>query len=259
MLGDIVLIVPMHNEQNRWSEEFWRELISYPGIHLIFVDDGSNDGTRDVLVRFCENQINANVLITTINLGKAEAVRYGITHLLSLDHFEEVLSYGYLDGDCAISAREVYRIADLSADLFQNNINKEGSKVISVWASRVALSGRVILRSKLRHYISRILISIIGLFHPKIPYDSQCGFKLFSNTSVVNSVFNDQFKTKWFFDLEIHKRMMDLNVSPSSIREEPLEDWKEIGNSHITIKTYPFLISEIYRILRVLKKKREHE
>ena len=96
-------------------------------------------------------------------------------------------------------------------------------------------------------------MSIIGGFYPEIPYDSQCGFKLFWNSPEVNQVFNYEFKTKWFFDLEIHKRMNDKGFVSECTREEPLENWREIGASHLTFATYPALLFEIYWITKILR------
>jgi glycosyltransferase involved in cell wall biosynthesis len=248
------LIVPMHNEEKRWDQIFWLDLVSEPEVRLIFVDDGSSDGTVEILKNFCAANRNASFVSCKSNLGKAEAVRYGVLHLFASKDFGNVLTYGYLDGDCAISKTEVLRLTELARDHFvKSSLTQEnGYQVISVWSSRVALSGRTILRRKNRHYISRVLISLIGSFYPEIPYDSQCGFKLFRNHPDLNQIFRSEFKTKWFFDLEIHKRMRDSGFTSHSIREEPLDDWHEVEGSHITIATYPSLLFEIFRIIRIL-------
>lgn len=70
------IVIPCHNEAQRLRvDTFRRFLAAHPEVRLLFVDDGSSDGTARVLKGF-------KVLRLRQNRGKAEAVRAGVLHLL---------------------------------------------------------------------------------------------------------------------------------------------------------------------------------
>src|SRR5206468_873148 len=73
----LALVVPCYNEAARLdANAFVRFLVTHPGVRLVLVDDGSDDGTAAVLERI---HAAAPEAVTTIRLdgnrGKGEAVR----------------------------------------------------------------------------------------------------------------------------------------------------------------------------------------
>jgi glycosyltransferase involved in cell wall biosynthesis len=77
---DISIIIPVYNEENSISEVLTRvEEINFKGMsrEIIVVDDGSNDGTPEILKH---NSMNPGVKIFTHskNLGKGMALRTGL-------------------------------------------------------------------------------------------------------------------------------------------------------------------------------------
>ncbi|EOD30730.1 hypothetical protein EMIHUDRAFT_456488 [Emiliania huxleyi CCMP1516] len=77
--GGLALVVPCYNEEERLrSAAFVSYLAETPTVRLIFVDDGSSDGT---------------------NCGKAEAVRRGMLHALESD--AQYGAVGFWDSDLA--------------------------------------------------------------------------------------------------------------------------------------------------------------
>ena len=70
----IWLIVPCYNEATRLPrEEFRRFAAAERGVRFLFVDDGSTDGTAQ-LVTDLAAEIGGTALILPANSGKAEAV-----------------------------------------------------------------------------------------------------------------------------------------------------------------------------------------
>jgi glycosyltransferase involved in cell wall biosynthesis len=74
------LVVPCYNEADRFPERaFTAYLESSADVSLIFVDDGSHDGTASVLERVVSMEpARAKLLRLPQNCGKGEAVRAGL-------------------------------------------------------------------------------------------------------------------------------------------------------------------------------------
>ena len=78
-LSEIAITVPCYNEADRLKCEAFIEFVRrYRHVMFIFVDDGSTDGTGQLLRKMSEIEVdNFRVISLEKNLGKAEAVRQG--------------------------------------------------------------------------------------------------------------------------------------------------------------------------------------
>ncbi|HEY8451902.1 MAG: glycosyltransferase family 2 protein [Micromonosporaceae bacterium] len=74
------ILMPVYNEENHVAEAIKQTLaVDYPcDIDLIVVDDGSRDGTADVLARFDDPRLR--VFTHPRNYGKGAAIRTGAQH-----------------------------------------------------------------------------------------------------------------------------------------------------------------------------------
>ena len=72
-----VIIVPCFNEEKRLDVRRFLELADAKDVHLLFVDDGSSDGTAKVLGELVAKKTNIAFLRLAKNGGKGEAVRQG--------------------------------------------------------------------------------------------------------------------------------------------------------------------------------------
>jgi hypothetical protein len=193
------MVVPCFNEEKRINIDYWNELSKIPNVNWMFVNDGSSDGTKSLL-----NQIkNSLVINLDSNSGKAEAIRKGILETFNKNQ-SEIFQFGYLDADSAFEIEDIKNVIKLS-------FSKE-STYDSYLGSRVALSGRNITRNNLRHILSRILITIFGYRLGNLPYDPQTGFKVFKFNNEQMTIFDKNFQTKWFVDLEILLRFNDFYI-----------------------------------------------
>ncbi len=81
-LRRLTVVVPVYNERNTLVEIVRRmravELPDDVQREIIIVDDGSNDGTRDVLKQLGDNTVR--IVLHDRNRGKGAAVRTGIEH-----------------------------------------------------------------------------------------------------------------------------------------------------------------------------------
>jgi glycosyltransferase involved in cell wall biosynthesis len=238
------VIIPCFNEEFRLNIDYWNELISNLDYNWIFVNDGSNDGTRQKL----DQLKNVQVLDLVTNGGKAEAIRAGINHAIQVE-IKNDLVISYIDSDGAFRSNDIERIFKV----FFGKLEKK--EIEAVWASRVALAGRDIFRSTTRHYLSRVIISIIGAFDRDIPYDPQTGFKIFYLNKEISTLFDEKFRTRWFFDIEIIRRWERLKGNKIKIWEEPVVSWSDVKGSKVNKFQYFRIFREVLYILTLSVKK----
>jgi len=74
---EVSVVIPVYNEQKTVAEVIERVLALPISLEVIVVDDGSSDGTRDILVRYAKNP-RVRSLLHAVNQGKGAALRTGI-------------------------------------------------------------------------------------------------------------------------------------------------------------------------------------
>ena len=240
-----VVVIPCSNEEKRWNENYWDSFKKVPNLQILFVDDGSTDKTLACISKTLANFRSSGnelgeILILKRNMGKANAIRLGLIEVLR--KFPAVERIGFLDSDGAFDVRDISRIVSQEWPL---DIN-------SIWASRVKLSGRSILRKNSRHWISRVIATGLGIIDSTLPYDTQCGFKLFRNSSSLREALHTPFRTKWFFDLELYSRCPSL-----IIWEEPLNHWADIAGSKLSPKSTFSVIQELAIVTRLIWRRKK--
>jgi glycosyltransferase involved in cell wall biosynthesis len=221
------IIVPCYNEAGRLnSGEFLEWGRRSPDLHFLFVNDGSTDGTKELLIRMsqaCPERIRSVDLER--NGGKAEAVRRGF--LESFDSGYDVI--GYWDADLSTPLDVIQRFGRILED--------HGAD--AVIGSRVRLLGRHIRRRPIRHYLGRLFATCASLVIGLPVYDTQCGAKIFRNTERLRQVFRTPFRVNWTFDVEILARFLLLErifggpkVGERFV-EYPLERWDDVPGSKL--------------------------
>ena len=233
----VCLVVPCFNEGIRWNESYWESIATDSRISLLFINDGSTDETLSILQDFCEKYPVSRVLTMVKNSGKAEAVRSGLSLMASSLELEFDW-IGFLDADACVPASEIQRFLMITQESPQNNFE-------AIWASRHKLYGHSIERSAYRHIIGRSIALVLNLGVGDLPKDTQCGLKLFRNSSVFKTILEHSFKTRWLFEIEMLIRWRKVSHSDLNILEEPLRHWKEIPGSKITVRVYPKILKEI--------------
>ena len=163
------VVVPCYNEATRFPASAFREyLLHAHDIRLVFVNDGSKDGTLALLEGLGrEFPDRIEVLDKKNNGGKGEAVRDGI--LLALKDPVDIV--GFWDADLATP---LIAISDLMQPLVANPC------IQMVFGSRVKLMGRDIERRSTRHYLGRVFATVVSALLRLPIYDTQCGAKVVS-------------------------------------------------------------------------------
>ena len=230
-------VLPFFNEEKRFDSEFIHSVLVLTDVDFIFVDDGSTDKTYELLKSFTEKYSNLTVLRLQNNLGKAEAIRHGWLQMMKASDYEYL---GLMDSDGAITALD---LIDIIGELRPN-----GLTVDAIWKSRIAIAGRKGSRSIYRHYISRVIATFFGLVDRGLPYDTQCGLKLFRRTSVFIESVECKFSTRWFIDLEMYVRLKRGLGKSLLIWEVPCFSWSEIGQSKISLRKSLNLMLEMVQV-----------
>jgi hypothetical protein len=87
------------------------------------------------------------------------------------------------------------------ADAYEIQVQAVGFK--DVWTSRIALADRSIERNASRHYIGRVVATVLSWSGHQTLNDTQCGLKFFQNRNHVERVILQGFGTNWLFEMEI--------------------------------------------------------
>jgi glycosyltransferase involved in cell wall biosynthesis len=231
---NLTLFVPLYNEEKRPKVgEYISSISQIQGLTLVLVNDGSSDDTLSMLELF--KGPNIKIVDFPTNQGKGEALRKAMReHLLQ----NEVEIIGYLDCDGAFPKSAVVTFLRTATEKIQNE------KFQVCIASRIMLSGRDVVREAKRHYISRILITLIGFRYSFMPYDSQSGLKIFRVTQALDDSLKIPFRTKWLFDIELLNRL-DRKSNEKLIWEEPVMAWADKPGSHLRLRNFANVFKEV--------------
>lgn len=241
----LFLVVPCYNEERRLRPDaFCSFLAEHHAVRILFVDDGSRDGTRQILGQVCSGCYGrAEILGLERNRGKAEAVRYGVEH--ALRHCEPEI-VGYWDADLATPLTAINGFL---------NVLREHPEVLMVFGARVKLLGRRVERRAVRHYLGRVFATTVSNILRLPIYDTQCGAKMFRLDAAARAVFADPFLSKWVFDVEILARYLkffdgDTGKLAQAIYEYPLEEWVDVAGSKVHASDFLKAFVDIVRIKR---------
>lgn len=247
-----VIVVPCFNEGARLDIEEYRRFIAHNSwIDFRFVDDGSSDGTWEVLRRLAAGS-PARITVRRLrrNRGKSEAVRLGVLDALDGACGPDCEFVGYWDADLATPLDQVAAFRD---------VLKDNTELDLVMGSRVKLLGHAVQRRVIRHYAGRIAAAAASVLLDLGAYDTQCGAKLFRVRRSTRELFDQPFLTRWMFDVEILARWIRQHQDTSRsalearIHEVPLPQWNDVPGSTvraIDMIRAPMQLARIYLAYR---------
>ena len=232
------IVIPAWNEAHRFDPEPFRAFVdAHADVRLLLVDDGSRDGTADRLAELAASRPDAITVLTLAqNVGKGEAVRRGLLHLLDTG----LPLVGYLDADLAAPLAAMQLLAD---DL------RHHDQVHLVFGSRVKLLGWQIRRSERRHYLGRIFATCASLALGLAVYDTQCGAKVMRNSDPVRSALAQPFLSRWLFDVELIARLRNT-AGVAALREMPIPTWADADGSSLRLRDFARAPWQLWRIWR---------
>src|SRR5919201_5004240 len=236
-----VIVVPCFNEAARLDSAAFRQFVERePGIHFCFVNDGSTDDTAAVLRALCSSSPRLLMVDLGENRGKAEAVRRGVLHALTL----QPDFVGYWDADLATPLEAIPSLLDTV---------RHQPRLVLAMGARVRLLGRDIQRDELRHYVGRLMATLAALALRVRIYDTQCGAKVMRADERLAAAFREPFHHRWLFDVELIARVFAASphLPPHTlVQEVPLTAWRDVAGSRVRLRDGLGALRELYRIWR---------
>lgn len=219
-----VVVVPCYNEEGRLAVDEFMGLAKNGAARLLFVNDGSRDGTESLLRSMVANSPREIGLISlSRNHGKAEAVRRGLCHALT----EGAEVVAYVDADLATPVPEIERLLE----------ERERAGADVVLGARVGLLGWDVRRSARRHYLGRVFATAASFNLGIRVYDTQCGAKVFRRTTALAVALAEPFRSRWVFDVELLGRLLiaqrHYGVDQLEFLEVPLRAWSDVPGSKL--------------------------
>jgi glycosyltransferase involved in cell wall biosynthesis len=238
----VALVVPCFNEADRLdTAQFGAFAAGQLDVDLVFVDDGSQDATRELLAELAAKHPGAIKLVALErNGGKAEAVRRGMQAALAAG----AALIGYWDADLATPLPALAE--------FRTLLNARPDLQVVIGA-RVKLLGRNIERTPGRHVAGRVFATLASLAIDLPVYDTQCGAKVFRNTSALRDVLGEPFAARWAFDVELLARLKRrLGADGVALQdvccELPLQAWHDVKGSKLRASDLPRALVDLSRV-----------
>lgn len=186
---DLSIVIPAYNEQWRIPTTLI-DIIDYIdenkiNAEVIVVDDGSSDATCEVVRKFERIRPCVRLLRIPKNNGKGHAVRSGV-----LNAYGKLVLFTDADGSTPISElRRLTHAIDNGADV------AIGSRALVSEDTKVSTLPH-------RKYLGRMFNLFVNVFVLPSIADTQCGFKLFTE-SAARFLFERQKSRGFSFDVEI--------------------------------------------------------
>ena len=227
MIKSLSIIFPIFNEELRLKSSFDHILTFLKRkknfkSEIIFVDDGSNDNSYNLINEFVKNlkksqKFKIKVIKSKKNLGKGSALRLGVKKA----RYDWILT---TDIDMSVS---LFQVFDWIEKKFIHR------KYFVYFGSRTHIKSNVKRNfyRKILGDVMRFIVSII--LNIKIE-DTQCGYKLYKKSNgkfVFSKIKNYGFE----HDLELVLLLKSKNIA---IKELPVK-WKHKKNSSLNIFVAP--------------------
>jgi dolichyl-phosphate beta-glucosyltransferase len=221
------LIIPAYNEAGRIGNTLRQSLDYFARqdyqFEIVVVDDGSHDGTADLVRREFQN---ARLISYTPNRGKGYAVKQGMLQAQGRYRL-------FYDADGSTPISEVDKLWGPFA---------EGADVVI--GSRSSPGSQVELHQRpLREFMGRTFNRLTHALLGERFIDTQCGFKAFTAESTTR-IFPRQTLDRFCFDAELLyiARAQNLRITEIPVR------WINSPNSRVT------LVADSARMLKDLFK-----
>jgi glycosyltransferase involved in cell wall biosynthesis len=206
------LIMPIYNEIHTVEEILHRVGATNVAEQIILVDDGSTDGTSEILDRLTKDQPHLHLIRHEKNRGKGAAVRTGIAAATG----DLVLIQ---DADLEYDPRDIPSLL----------IPIEEGMADVVYGSRFLGAPR---RSTMFwHMVANKLLTLMtNILYNSILSDMETGYKLFKREIIQNIPLNAR---RFDFEPEVTAKMLKRNIRifevPITFNPREYEEGKKIG------------------------------
>ncbi len=211
------VVIPAYNEEERIVATL-RSVCDYLKVRriraeVIVVDDGSSDGTADLVEELARTRKEVRLLRQPRNLGKGAAVRAG---MLAARGAWRMFS----DADGSTPVEELERLLEAAA---------RGAP-ISIGSRAITSADTHTERHLGRAVVGRIFAFLVNLWVVPGIADTQCGFKLFDRQSA-EWLFPRQRLDRFAFDVEILYLARQKGLA---VTEVPV-NWSKVAGSKVDL------------------------
>jgi dolichyl-phosphate beta-glucosyltransferase len=230
-----VVVVPCFNESKRIVASNFLSLVDEFNCKILFVDDGSTDGTVDRIRSLPIVSSSYSIVSLPENKGKANAILTGIKVALDND-FQFI---GLFDADGAINP------VDLGA-AFGLIERSPGVSVVS--GARILLAGNGVTRKTQRRWIGRVIATLVSLIIEIQVYDPQSPCKVY-RAKDLKKISNLQVNTKWFGDAEVLFQLKLVKLQESKwILEFPVTSWQDVDGSNLSLSSFFGILGDLRKL-----------
>jgi glycosyltransferase involved in cell wall biosynthesis len=227
----LTVLIPIFNEK-RTLPELIRQLSElHPGLfhECIFVDDGSSDGSLEILKSLVVEFGIPHQIISQENQGKAGAIKSGASHL-------RTTHVVILDSDLELATSDITRMWDA--------VHSQDTDFVFGFRTFLSHSSFTWRYSRGNQVIS----NIYGLFFNEVVTDIMCGYKLLPSSFLRELPF--KYK-KFGLEIEIPMQMWLNNLRPYEIEVSYKSRSRSEGKS-ISVRDAFHVITSMatFRLLR---------
>lgn len=207
-MKSLSIVIPSYNEANRIANLLRDILIYFPTAEVIVIDDGSTDGTAEMIRQILPR---VKVLKNETNRGKGYSVRRGI--------LEATGDYVcFMDADGAVPVTELCELLKCLA---------AGHDVAI--GSRRAPGARV--KMPLHRRVTEVAFNRLVRWATGLPYrDTQCGFKAFTRAAA-REIFSRLSDPGFGFDVEA---LLLARALGYAVAEVPVT-WRHVPGSKVRV------------------------
>lgn len=250
------IIIPAYNEEKRLPKTLldvdrYLNSLSFARIceqngfskrdyEIIVADDGSKDNTVNVVKRFIELPIrNLRLLENKENHGKGWVVRHGM--IAAIGKFRI-----FTDADNSTTIDQIEKLLPYAKGVrTKTQTTKKGHGEYDIVIGSRGLRKSVITRSQPLYRVIvgksiNIIIQLVAVFGI---WDTQCGFKLFTEFAAKN-IFGKTLINRWGFDIEALALGRKLEYK---IKEVPIV-WENDSESRVSFTGGLYLLVELLKI-----------
>lgn len=227
---DLTVVVPAYNEERRLAPTldaivtYLRENEGHLGTwEVVVVDDGSTDGTRDVVTAVTAREPRVKLVASPRNRGKGSALRLGVVASCG----RRVL---VTDADLAAPIEELQL---LDKALAEGNAAAIGSRA----TAGATIEAR---QHRLREFLGRAGNFLIQRLAVPGIRDTQCGFKLFEGDRA-REAFGTSRLNGWGIDIEV---LQHFRRSGWPVAEVPVR-WSHQPGSKVRPLDYVRVLAEL--------------
>jgi len=227
------VIIPSYNEEKRISNTLL-EIDKYLSkqdysYEIIVVSDGSKDKTAAIVRKFSDLIKNLRLIDNKENHGKGWVVRQGMLEAKGQHRL-------FMDADNATTIDHFEKMIPLF---------KQGFKVVIGSRDKKDAEGakQEVPQSFLKRQVGNLGNILIQLFAVSGIWDTQCGFKAFTNKAT-DDIFERCLIDRWGFDIETLAiaRKLDYKIGIIPV------NWINDPESRVTLKGYLNTFRELFKI-----------